>query len=847
MARRTFDFGVDLGTTNSAIGVWDGDDVRIFRNAQRDEVTPSVVWINSGGGVNVGQTAKLQLESDPNNAFGEFKLQMGSQTPFEFQRSGRTMTATELSAQVLGQLRRTAENESGEAVTAAVVTVPANFELPAVNATIAAACLAGIVECETVPEPIAAALAYIRKGVKSDGYWLVYDLGGGTFDAALLETVGGTAIVVQHAGNPGLGGKLIDWDIVNQYMVPKLLRLGYQLPNFDRKEERWRSAFAKLKVAAEVAKIDLSSSPEPVCRTIEYLCEDASGRRVEFPFELTRTDVARLTEPYIATSIDVCRRLLISKALLPSDLKRLVLVGGPTLAPYVRDQLEAELRIPFDRQNMIDPLTVVARGAAAFAAGIERKKGDDTWPLGTARLTYQPAAGSSQRPEVTISIEAPSRDARSWRAGSDDQLDGATVQVVSQNLPVTWDSGQLQVPPSKTIVLKLFAPNVTNRFGVTLRGSDDVVIPMEPATLSYNRAEMTQSSLINSVGIEVESGKFERYFCQGKELPQEAEKVFETTRALPAGKAGAWPLDIVFYEGENDRAKRNRKIGQLRIESTQIRLALPKGSKVQVRIAIDRSRRVTTSAYCPALDMEWKEVLDLVNSTITPEELSAALQAIRSQREGFDADLARLRKDEPTSGLIDKAASALGEIDARRLEATLAQEVAAAAGDHDAADRADRHARELQSLLDDVEAALAWPKQVQLANLWADYAQRLISEYGYPEKQGELDTMRSEALRHIQAENKELLQQTITRSRELCESMTRNDIRILKKDLDYLATRIGAMKDPNAAQDLLALGQQAAARNDAETVRQIRLRLHDLLNQSEPGPPELRPVRDPGR
>jgi molecular chaperone DnaK len=132
-----------------------------------------------------------------------------------------------------------------------------------------------------------------------------------------------------------------------------------------------------LKHEAERAKIHLSSSTQPWRRPIDYLCEDAAGRRVQFRPEVQRHEVAKLSEPYIASSIAVCLRLLIDEGLWKDDIERLVVVGGPTLAPYVREQLETELAIPFDRENALDPLTVVARGAAALAAGIERTVKDE--------------------------------------------------------------------------------------------------------------------------------------------------------------------------------------------------------------------------------------------------------------------------------------------------------------------------------------------------------------------------------------------------------------------------------------------------------------------------------------
>src|SRR6185369_11430658 len=200
MSRITVDFGIDLGTTNSAIGLLKGTDVEIIRNNENFDYTPSAVFIDKNGALAVGQSAKQRLEMDPDNAKAEFKLQMGTDAEYLFVRSGRRMKPEDLSAEVLKSLKSAVKQRIGEEFEAAVITVPAAFELPQCKATNQAAQLAGINFSPLVQEPVAAAMAYGFQSQSDKVFWLVYDFGGGTFDAAVIRMRDSMIQVVNHGG-----------------------------------------------------------------------------------------------------------------------------------------------------------------------------------------------------------------------------------------------------------------------------------------------------------------------------------------------------------------------------------------------------------------------------------------------------------------------------------------------------------------------------------------------------------------------------------------------------------------------------------------------------------------------
>ncbi|MGH8547908.1 MAG: Hsp70 family protein [Methylococcales bacterium] len=321
MNRSTVDFGIDLGTTNSATAVSNGGNVEVIKNNDNLDCTSSAVWVDKNNKEFVGLTAKNQLEVDPDNAFSEFKLQMGNAAQrYRFARSGSERRPEDLSAAVLKSLKKDVRQRLGEEIECAVICVPAAFELPQCSATKQAAQLAGLTHSPLVQEPVAAALAYGFQSQSDKVFWLVYDLGGGTFDAAVVQVREGTIQVVNHGGDNHLGGKLIDWAIVDELLIPSLTKQK-KLREFHRGNPKWRAAIAKLKQEAERAKIRLSHN-ESVSINLDFLCLDDSNQPVQFEYDLRVQDVERVAEPFILNSINICRRVLQEKRLGPLISKR---------------------------------------------------------------------------------------------------------------------------------------------------------------------------------------------------------------------------------------------------------------------------------------------------------------------------------------------------------------------------------------------------------------------------------------------------------------------------------------------------------------------------------------------
>src|SRR5580693_813660 len=294
--------GIDLGTTNSAAAVFDGELVSVVRNAQGATVTPSIVRIDKQGRITVGTRARRFVEQDSANTAAEFKRLMGTERAIEFPASGAKKKPEELSAEILKALRQDIADQLGVAVERAVISVPALFELPQSAATSEAARLAGFARVELLQEPIASALA---AGWRADddgaGTWLVFDLGGGTFDASLLETRDGLLRVVGHDGDNFLGGRDFDWAIT-EHLASRLSVVP------QRSNPEHTAALRALRLAAEDAKIELSRGDRAQVTLAQPLRVD--DQDVEVDLELDRATVERLCAPLIDRSLDVCVRLL---------------------------------------------------------------------------------------------------------------------------------------------------------------------------------------------------------------------------------------------------------------------------------------------------------------------------------------------------------------------------------------------------------------------------------------------------------------------------------------------------------------------------------------------------------
>ncbi|MCH4024423.1 MAG: molecular chaperone DnaK [Acetobacter sp.] len=375
--------GIDLGTTNSCVAIREGNENRVIENSEGARTTPSMVAFTENGEMLVGQAAKRQAVTNPTNTLYAVKRLIGRRfddatvqkdkglVPYSIVKGdngdawvearGKKYAPSQIAAFVLGKMKETAESYLGEAVTQAVITVPAYFNDAQRQATKDAGKIAGLEVLRIINEPTAAALAYgLEK--KNDGTVAVYDLGGGTFDVSVLEISDGVIEVKSTNGDTFLGGEDFDNRIID-FLADEFKRdQGIDLKND-------KLALQRLKEAAEKAKIELSSSRETEIN-LPFITADASGPK-HLVLKLTRAKLESLVDDLIARTLEPCKAALKDAGLAASGIDEVILVGGMTRMPKVIEAVKEFFGK--DPARNVNPDEVVAIGAAVQGAVL---KGD---------------------------------------------------------------------------------------------------------------------------------------------------------------------------------------------------------------------------------------------------------------------------------------------------------------------------------------------------------------------------------------------------------------------------------------------------------------------------------------
>jgi molecular chaperone DnaK len=540
---------------------------------------------------------------------------MGIDHVYSFKSSGLRRTPEELSAEVLKSLRADVQERTREVVEACVITVPAAFEAHQTHATLKAAQLAGFKVSPLLQEPVAAALAYGFKVDQEKAYWLVYDFGGGTFDAAIIKSEEGTIHVVDHSGDNFLGGSDIDWAIVEKLLAPRAAK-EFRLTDFTRGNRKWKRAFAKLKRSAEIAKIDLSRNERTTLEGCRFA--DDSEEEIEFECELTRSELVSVAEPFILRSVAISKQVLEKQGLGKEAIKKVILVGGPTLAPYFVEILAAKLEIPLD--HSLDPLTVVARGAAVFA-GAQRLDARASTPVVVGE--YQLELAKSFNP---FGLESAPKISGKVSGACAQDFTGFTLELV--NTKGQWRSGKVSLRPDGVFLTNLHAEKgERHTFVIELYDASGRKQKITPDTLTYTiTTPPPEQPLINSMGIALANNECDKPLEKGHGLPLKATLDCRTTVPLKQGRAED-VCRIPVVEGENEKADRNRLNGALEIRGDMIRRDLPAGSEVEVTLKMDASRILTVAAYVPLLDEEFEAKIQMGRQQPSPDELKKEYEA----------------------------------------------------------------------------------------------------------------------------------------------------------------------------------------------------------------------------
>lgn len=522
--------GIDLGTTNSAVAVIEGGEPTVIPSAEGERLVPSVVAVNKNGERLIGRIARNQAVVNPENTVFSIKRFMGrkfsdpevqksvSRVPYKVSEApngdvrvvlgDREYSPPEISAMILGKIKRDAEAYLGDTITQAVITVPAYFNDAQRNATKDAGKIAGLEVMRIINEPTASALAY-GLDKKADEAIAVYDLGGGTFDISILDVGEGVFQVRSTSGDTFLGGDDFDQRVID-YLADQFKKDN----GIDLRKDR--QALQRLKEAAEKAKIELSSMMQTEIN-LPYITADASGPK-HLVTTLTRAKLEQLTSDLIDRSIGPVRTALKDAEMDPSEVDEVVLVGGMTRMPAVQEAV----RKVFDKEphKGVNPDEVVAIGAAV-QAGVLGGEVKDILLLDVTPLTLSvETLGAVATPLIERNTTIPTKKSQIFSTAGDSQTE-VQIHVLQGERPMASDNKSLGkfildgVPPAPRGV-----PQIEVTFDIDANGIIEVTAS-DKATGRSQHITITASSGLseNEVdGMRKDAEKFAEEDLKRKEL-----------------------------------------------------------------------------------------------------------------------------------------------------------------------------------------------------------------------------------------------------------------------------------------------------------------------------------------
>lgn len=568
--------GIDLGTSNSAVvGHIDGS-TRLFKTADGTDVLPSVIYLDKRGHRFIGKSAYDRLLSAPQNVAQGFKRSMGTKNPISF--AGQTWTPVECSAEIIKALVGQAMTEAGnQVIEGVVITTPAAFNQMQSEDTIAAARLAGLEKVSLLQEPVAAALAAIAHSKQKDGVFLVYDLGGGTFDLALVMSTAGVVNVIAHEGINMLGGRDFDRIIFDSIVRPWLTQT-FNLPADFQRNEKYKHLSDVCRHAAEKAKIQLSaSSTASIFATEdEVRATDEDGEEIYISIDLTREQLTDLIKDRIDDSIALCRKIITANGYKNDDISKIVPIGGPSKMPIIRDMLEAGLAI--EVESGLDPMTAVAIGAAIFAESREWAGESSAQKSGKQR---EAITGS-----VSLALDFKSRVASEVAKvrlkPASDMPAGHEVEILDEEGSST---GRIPIDGPLSINVNV-RKNGENRFKVTVFDQQGMIVEDASREIVITRAEASAASvpMTYTLAVKIQHGfvgyernKLEVLVKKGTALPAQGKQTFRTGKTLVGGEDDF--IAVEFYEmaDDIDTPEHNLHIGNFRLNS---RAELERGERI---------------------------------------------------------------------------------------------------------------------------------------------------------------------------------------------------------------------------------------------------------------------------
>lgn len=802
--------GIDLGTTNSAICSYDGTHTRIWKSPEQNDVTPSAIYVDRRGNRYYGSKAYSQAPYNPTNSATLFKRFMGTSTKINLEAAHLSLTPEECSAEILKVLYGYLPEEiRNDPETATVITVPAAFNQMKKDATMQAARMAGIGKVALMQEPVAAVMSVMR-GAHSEGIFLIYDLGGGTFDVSIAENIKGKVNLLAHGGIEMCGGRDMDRMIFNQVVIPWLLD-NFSLPEDFIVNRKYKTFCRVAQWAAEQAKIELSAngSSTIALSESEARTSDEDGNELYLDIDLSREMMDGLIGDLVEDTVKATRETLEKAGLSANDLERIVFVGGPTNYKPLRDRVCEELALPADID--VNPMTAVAEGASIFAESID-------WS--TANHSRK-AANAVARTNVDIAFKYTARisgDSARVMCMTEQQYDGYTLIITSRDSG--WSSGSIPLRNQAQTTLPLIK-NGENTFDVKVLDNygREVPIGVQRIVITKTLATIGAIPASHSIGVEMldRLGGIPVYTIlihEGDSLPKRDTVTFRAGQTLKAGSNST--INIKLWEGNIESPiTDNRFIGVLKIAGTDFSSGvIPTGADIECEYEMSDSGTITLDVSVPCIGASFTNrnfysrqegQIDLNDVDDIAEHGQQVLDRIERMEE---------RLDDPQLEEARRKAENAATIDQKPL--------------HDPED--------VQKVNNDLLDAKKIMNQVRIKNLKTirqmdlDSCRRFFDEvvrqYAKDNEAQSFDNLVRSAQRSIDRNDADF--------DNILENLkTKNTIILLRQDwfvVDWYkrATASGAnYLDVNRFHDLKRLGDQAMANDDMDKLRQV---LFELLS-----------------
>ncbi len=809
----TITLGIDLGTTNSAIAINHNSKYEIIKNSDQMEYTPSVFWYNKGWSLQVWKKAYEQLfvmSNDENvaNYKAEVKRLMWTSEIINFPRAKTSMNAEEVSAEILKYLKESVTKKYPELYTGwVVVTVPAYFDTIQKEATKRAWDIAGFEYTVLLQEPIAAAVAYWFDN-KTNENWLVYDLGGGTFDVAIISSQDWVLTIKWHGWDNYLWGKDFDDAIIKHIIEPEL-KSKYVFSDLDRWNSKYVPFYNRLKYLAECSKKELTDSA-----TTQIVVEgivDESGKDVYLEIPFSRSQFESTIEKLVDTSISICKNALRESGFSHSDISRVILVGWSTQSPYIRKRLEEDLKIKVD--SSVDPLTVVAKGACIFW-------GSQIIPETAKKVQKEQKIGCI---DMQLNYETMTSEEDMMVTGSllwENSDQEYYIQIQSED--GQYSGNKIKLKNGKFFDTVLVWVGKTNTYFIYLSDASGNIIPTHPEMFNITHGiSIAGTPLSHSVWVALNKKVFmgdqaeesiDVVFPRGSILPLKRTLTYRTTRSLKKWDTeNALPIKI--YEWESDKADRNTQICGVTVTGAEIPYNLPEGTEVNLTIEINASNEVQISVYFPSIDLykAWNSMRTVWDQEkYTTETMQAELDKETKRIENLDGHITAERKQEIKE-----------EIDGLNSQATWS--------DSDTQRKTHQKIKEVKNKIDALEENTKWDRTAQEYNTELEQAQINYPLSEHPVEFKKVQSLKQDWDAALQAGNIDKLKSITEELSSMNSSSVFNSLEGLQAIIAYFYNERNQSIDPPKSAQIFEKAGWYIQSNNLDWLRQCIRELRDLM------------------